>query len=98
MPDRNGQAQAQPTPGNPAWLDSQLQYRARAESTLLDQYAAANQACRDIAAQVGVRHCDEDPQWRAAEREAETLWKQARAAGHTVEEILAAGRSKGGHS
>lgn len=68
------------------------------QPTLLDQYAAANQNCRNIAAEVGVKHCDEDPRWRAAEREAEHLWKQARAAGRTVAEILAAGRPRGGHS
>lgn len=68
------------------------------EPSLLDRYAAANQKCRDIAAEVGVRNCDENPCWRAAEREAEHLWKQARAAGHSVDEILAVGRAKGGHS
>lgn len=68
------------------------------QPSLLTQYAAANQRCRDIAAEVGVRHCDENPAWRAAEREAEHLWKQAREAGHTIDEILAAGRARGGHS
>jgi hypothetical protein len=66
--------------------------------TLLDLYTAANQNCRNIAQQVGIKHCDEDPTWRAAEREAEHLWTQAREAGHTVAEILAAGRPTGGHS
>jgi hypothetical protein len=65
--------------------------RTRADTLdLVGRYAAANQRCRDIGQQVGVRHCDEDPQWRAAEREAEALWKQARAAGHTAADLIAA--------
>jgi len=72
--DRNGQSSAQPTP---------------AESSLLTRYAAASQTCRDIAQQIGPGY-DDNTRWRAAEREAEHLWKQARAAGHTVDEILAA--------
>lgn len=74
MQERNGQLAEQPTP---------------AEPSLLTRYARACQTCRDIAAQVGPGY-DEHPQWRAAEREAEDLWKQARAAGHTVAEILTA--------
>jgi len=57
---------------------------------LVARYAAANQRCRDIGQQIGVRHCDEDPKWRAAEREAEALWKQARAVGHTAAALIAA--------
>ncbi|MFF3310503.1 hypothetical protein [Streptomyces sp. NPDC002952] len=70
--------------------------QAADEPSLLDQYAAASQRCVDIAQQVGVRHCDEDPQWRAAEREAEAIWKAARAAGYTSAELIAAGKPKGG--
>jgi len=91
-------SEQQPTSPLPDWVADELKVRAAEEAaTLLDRYAAANQNCRGIAQEVGVDH-DEDPRWRAAEREAEHLWKQARAAGHTVAEILAAGRPKGGHS
>jgi len=62
------------------------------EPSLVDRYAAANQTCRDIAQKVGARNCDENPEWRAAEREAEHLWTQARDAGHTVDELMAASR------
>lgn len=63
-----------------------------AEPSPLDRYAAASQTCRDVARQVGPGY-DEHPDWRAAERTADDLWKQARAAGHTVDEILAAART-----
>ncbi|MGW0837514.1 hypothetical protein [Streptomyces prunicolor] len=67
------------------------------QPTILDRYAAANQACRDIAAEVGVDY-EEHPRWRAAERHAEQVWQQARAAGHTVKQITSAGRAQGGHT
>lgn len=67
------------------------------QPTVLDRYAAANQACRDIAAEIGVDY-ETHPRWRAAERVAEQLWQQAREAGHTVKTITAAGRVQGGHS
>ena len=60
----------------------------------LDAYAQASQTCRDIAQQVGVRNCDDNPAWRAAERQANTRYDEARAAGHSVDEILKAGRKK----
>lgn len=65
---------------------------AERPSPALTAYAQASQNCRDIARQVGVRNCDDDPTWRQAERDAETAWNAAEAAGHTVDEILAAGR------
>jgi len=60
----------------------------------LDAYAQASQNCRDIAQQVGVRNCDDDLNWRAAELVAEARWKDAEAAGHSVDELLKAGRKK----
>lgn len=61
------------------------------QPNLVDQYAAANQTCRDIAKQIGPGY-DEHPDWRAAERTTEHLWAQARDAGHTVDELMAASR------
>jgi hypothetical protein len=88
----------QPTSPLPNWVADELRARtAEQQPTVLDRYAAANQNCRNIAAEIGVDY-EEHPRWRAAEREAEHLWKQARAAGHAVAEILAAGRPEGGHS
>lgn len=72
--------------------DQQGQQPTPAESSLLDRYAAADQNCRDIATQVGTGY-DENPQWRAAERTAEHLWKQALDAGHTADEILTAAKT-----
>jgi len=69
--------QAQPTP---------------AEPNLPARYADASETCRAIARQVGPGY-DEHPEWRAAERTANQLWKQARAVGHTVNELLAASRT-----
>lgn len=60
----------------------------------LDAYAQAAQNCRDIAAQVGVRNCDDNPAWRAAEREANARYSEARAAGHSTDEVLKAGRAQ----
>jgi hypothetical protein len=60
----------------------------------LDAYAQAAQNCRDIAAQVGIRNCDDDLNWRAAELVANTRFDEAVAAGHSVDETLKAGRKK----
>lgn len=60
----------------------------------LDAYAQAAQNCRDIAQQVGIRNCDNDLNWRAAELVANTRYDEAIAAGHTVDEALKAGRKK----
>ncbi|WP_327403850.1 hypothetical protein OG194_29715 [Streptomyces sp. NBC_01288] len=65
------------------------------QPSLLDRYAAASQRCRQIGQQVGLRRCDEDPEWRAAEREAEALWKIGLAAGHTRDELIAASKPSG---
>jgi len=64
-------------------------------ASLLDRYAAATQRCRAIAQEVGHRDCDTHPRWRAADREAEAVWKEALAAGHSAEELTAASRAKG---
>ncbi|MGW1616354.1 hypothetical protein ACWCQZ_44300 [Streptomyces sp. NPDC002285] len=53
----------------------------------------AAQDCRDIAQQVGIRNCDTDPEWRASEYEAEQRYNEARAAGHSVDEVAKAGRT-----
>jgi hypothetical protein len=55
-------------------------------------YAQAAQNCRDIAQQGGVRNCDDDPNWRAAEAIANTRYNEAIAAGHSTDEVLKAGR------
>jgi hypothetical protein len=60
----------------------------------LTAYAEAAQTCRDIAAQVGVRNCDDSPEWRAAEQHANDLYEQARAAGHSTDDLLKAGRKQ----
>lgn len=60
----------------------------------LTAWAEANQRCRDIAQQVGVRNCDDSPEWRAAESEAGALYDAALAAGHTTDEVLKAGRAR----
>ncbi|MFF0512453.1 hypothetical protein [Streptomyces sp. NPDC004250] len=62
------------------------------QSPELAAYAQAAQTCRDIAQQVGVRNCDDDPNWRAAEALANTRFDEARAAGHSQDEVLKAGR------
>jgi hypothetical protein len=67
---------------------------AQQPSPALQAYAQASQSCRDIAAQVGVRNCDDDLNWRAAELVAEARWNDAQAAGHTIDEILKAGRKQ----
>jgi hypothetical protein len=64
------------------------------QSPAVDAYAQAAQDCRDIAAQVGVRNCDSDPEWRASEYEAEQRYAEARSAGHSVDELLKAGRKQ----
>jgi hypothetical protein len=60
----------------------------------LTAYAQASQNCRDIAQQVGVQNCDDDLNWRAAELVAEARWNDAQAAGHSIDEILKAGRKQ----
>jgi hypothetical protein len=60
----------------------------------LDAYAQASQNCRDIAAEVGIRNCDDDLNWRAAELVANARFEDAQAAGHSVDEILKAGRKQ----
>lgn len=55
-------------------------------------YAQAAQSCRDIAAEVGVRNCDADPDWKAAEQTANDLFAKAVNAGHNVDDVLKAGR------
>jgi hypothetical protein len=62
------------------------------QPTPVQAYAQAAQSCRDIAQQVGVRNCDDDPGWRAAEQTANARYDEARAAGHSVDELLKAGR------
>jgi hypothetical protein len=56
-------------------------------------YAQAAQNCRDIAAEVGVRNCDGDLDWRAAELVANTRYDEAIAAGHNADEVLKAGKA-----
>lgn len=56
-------------------------------------YAQAVRNCRDIAADVGVRDCDTDPDWKAAEWRANDLFDKALHAGHGYDEILKAGRN-----
>lgn len=63
-------------------------------SPALDAYAQAAQNCRDIAQQVGIRNCDNDLDWRAAELVANTRYDEAVAAGHSADETLKAGRKK----
>jgi len=60
----------------------------------IDAYAQAAQNCRDIAQQVGIRSCDADPDWKAAEWRAEDLHAQALAAGHTYDELTAADKAR----
>jgi hypothetical protein len=55
-------------------------------------YAEAAQNCRDIATEVGIRNCDNDLNWRAAELVANTRFDEAVAAGHSHDEVLKAGR------
>ncbi|MEU4168887.1 hypothetical protein AB0F46_18665 [Streptomyces sp. NPDC026665] len=58
------------------------------------RYAAAVQKGRAIARQEGVRY-DETPAWRANERTVEAVWKEARAAGHSVAELADAAANEG---
>ncbi|MER5750651.1 hypothetical protein [Streptomyces sp. NPDC002088] len=64
------------------------------DSPALTAYAEAAQACRDIAQNVGVRNCDDDPDWKAAEWRANDLFDKALAAGHSTDEVLKAGRKQ----
>jgi hypothetical protein len=68
--------------------------QAQQPSPALAAYAQAAQTCRDIAQQVGIRNCDDDPDWKAAEWRADDLFTKARAAGHSVDEILEAGQKQ----
>lgn len=61
---------------------------------LVAAWAAANQACRDRAQVVGVRNCDDDPEWRRLEEAAKAAYEEARAAGHTYDELSEAGRAQ----
>ena len=63
------------------------------QSDLVAAYAAASQACRDRGQVVGVRNCDDDPEWRRLEQVAEAAYEAALAAGHTHAELLKAGRA-----
>lgn len=63
-------------------------------SPALTAYAEATQACRDIAAKVGIHNCDDDPDWKAAEWRAEDLFDKALSAGHSYDEVLKAGRKQ----
>jgi len=67
---------------------------AQQPTPALYAYAAASQNCRDIATEVGIRNCDDDPNWRAAERDANTRFDEAITAGHNADEVLKAGRAK----
>lgn len=60
----------------------------------LATYAQAAQNCRDIAQQVGVRNCDDDLNWRAAELVANARYDEAIAAGHTHAELSAADKTR----
>ncbi len=62
------------------------------QSPQVAAYAQAVQNCRDIAQQVGVRNCDDDPSWKAAEADANNLFDRALNAGHSYDEVLKAGR------
>jgi hypothetical protein len=62
------------------------------KTDLLAAWAAANQACRDRAHTVGVRNCDDDPEWRRLEQAAEAAHEAALAAGHSYAELSEAGR------
>jgi hypothetical protein len=55
-------------------------------------YAQAAQTSRATAADIGVRNCDDDPNWRAAETNANQLFDQALNAGHSYDTVLKAGR------
>ena len=68
------------------------QQQPHQHSPALTAYAQAAQNCRDIAQQVGVRNCDDDLDWRAAELVANTRHDEARAAGHSYDELSKAGR------
>lgn len=65
---------------------------ASTPSPALIAYAHAAQDCRDIAAQVGVRNCDSDPEWRASEYEVEKRYDELRSAGFSATEVAKAGR------
>ena len=64
------------------------------QQPVLAAYADANQQCRDIAANVGIDNCESDPDWQAANGRVNDLYDQALTAGHSVDEILEAGRER----
>lgn len=64
------------------------------QPSLVTAYADANQTCRDIAQQVGIRNCDDSPEWRAAEADAEARHQEALAAGHSYDELSAANKAR----
>lgn len=64
------------------------------EQNLPARYAAAVQKGREIAHETGAGY-EETPAWRANERIVEGRWKEARAAGHTVAELMEATAVKG---
>lgn len=63
-----------------------------AQPDLVAVWATANQACRDRAHTVGVRNCDDDPDWRRLEQAANEAYEAALAAGHTHEQLREAGQ------
>ena len=81
----------------PWQVSTRAEYAARlraraaeiAQPSLADRFAAAAQASRDIARQIGAGY-DEHPRWRAAERTADDLWSLARNAGYSVNALVSA--------
>lgn len=75
-------------PGKPAWLQSQIDDRARAAAAL---GAAADQmnVCRSIAADLNAKGQDHtsDRFWQAAVRESHRLGDVAAAYGHDVHDV-----------
>ncbi len=61
-------------------------------SPALEAYIQAAQNSHDIAQKVAAANCDSDLDWRAAELVADARFEEARAAGHSLEEILNARR------
>ena len=61
-------------------------------SRLLELAVTANLRCIAVARRVGVRTCDDSPEWRAAEREANGAYDLARADGWTAEDLFTASR------
>ncbi|MFJ8798492.1 hypothetical protein [Streptomyces sp. NPDC102487] len=57
--------------------------------SLVEQLVATQRTCREIATRVGTGY-GLDPEWRAADRRCDDLWRRARAAGSSQEELSAA--------